>query len=124
MPPGFGVSSVIAVSGTAPRIATRLANGPDLIAIPSSDPVVLSIEPDCRQILIDEVRRADLEALHIGPIRHDPMPPQYPDLMRPVVEHIFFEVAHQGALPRRIGFMQHLLVEVDRGCVLVMAVIL
>src|SRR2546423_7985745 len=35
----------------------------------------LFVEPDCRQVLIDEMRRGDFEALHIGPVRHDPMSP-------------------------------------------------
>src|SRR5229473_6193448 len=110
MPPFFGVSSAGAASGGTPKSA---ANRASLIFITSSCSTVLFIEPDRRQILIDEVGWADLEALHVRPVRHDPVPPQYPDHMGRVIEHVLFEPAHKRPLLRRIGLAQQLFVKVD-----------
>jgi hypothetical protein len=70
------------------------------------------------------MRRGDLEPLNIGAVRHDPVPPQHPEHMRLVVEHVFLEPAHRFALPGRVDFAQHLLVELDLGGVFIMPVIL
>src|SRR5947208_12612852 len=85
---------------------------------------LLFVEPQPRQVLIDEMGGRDLEALEIGAVRHDAVPPQGPDLMRLFVEDVFLQLAHQLALPRRIGLAQHLVVKRDFGGVLVMSVIL
>src|SRR5216683_5980470 len=122
MPPYFGVSSAGAgaANAAAPRNAANIA---DLISTKLL-PAFLLVEPDLRQILVDEVRRADLEPLHIGPVGHDPVPPQHPNHMGLFVEHVFFEPAHQLALLLGIGLVQHLVVKIDLLWVVVISVIL
>src|SRR5690242_5156703 len=108
MPPRFGSSSAgaaidIALSKTAtaanspircltldlpPRnghnSATPASPGWGAISIrfTASFAIDLFVEPDCCEILIDEVCRGDFEALDVGPVRHDAVPPQYPDHVR------------------------------------------
>src|SRR6202045_5336679 len=113
VPPPFGVPSAAAgiarISVAASRSASRF---PKLIY--SSRRFVswrLLVEPEPCQILIDEMGRGRLEALQIRPVRHDPVPPQRPDLMRLLVEHVGLEASHQFALLCRIGLVQHLFVE-------------
>src|SRR6516225_1966207 len=125
MPPNFGASPANAVTCAVPMIATRLAtHSPDWIAISSSCSSVLFIEPDLRQVLINEVRRADFPALHIRTIRNYPVPPQHPDHVALFVEHVFLEPAHQRALLCRVGFVQNLFIEVDLSLVFELAIIL
>jgi len=101
-------------------VAMAIAVGANLLG---NDLSVLSIEPDRRQVLVDELARADLPALDIGAIRHDPIPPQYADLVRLGVQHVFFEVANQVPLLGEIGLAQHPLVEIDFPLVLILPVI-
>src|SRR6266404_2826925 len=68
--------------------------------------------------------RADLPTLHIRAVRHDPVPPQRRDVMYLIVERVPFEGPHQCALPRRIGLVQHFLIEIDRRRVVKVAVLL
>src|SRR5438105_11095724 len=68
--------------------------------------------------------RADLPALHIRAVRHDPVPPQRRDVMYLIVERVPFEGPHQCALPRRIGLVQHFLIEIDRRRVVKVSVLL
>src|SRR5712691_4825002 len=104
MPPCFGVSSALAGIASArtksaarpPRKRSCTISSSRSRRLIVAGPLI--VEPDPCQILIDEMGRGDFETLHIGPIRHDPMPPQRPDLMRLFVEHVGLEAAHQGAL--------------------------
>src|SRR4029077_9420855 len=57
-------------------------------------------------------------------VRHDPVPPQYPNHVGLVIEHVLFEPAHQEALLRRIGFAQHLFIKLDLTRIVVVAVVL
>src|SRR5260370_7326800 len=70
------------------------------------------------------MRRGDFEPLDVGAVGHDPVPPQYPDHVRLVLQHELFELAHQHPLPRRIGLAQHLLVKVDLLGIVVISVVL
>src|SRR5713101_1558082 len=65
----------------------------------------LPVEPDRRQILVEEVARTDLPALDIGTVGDDPVPPQRHDFVRLAVERVFLKLAHQHALLRRIGLV-------------------
>src|SRR5689334_4137115 len=105
MPPSRGVSATGVVTGAAinraPRLVISIA---DLVSIgipprkASCSPRLLFIEPDRRQVLVDEVTRADLPPLHIRLVGNDAVPPYHPDLVRLGVDHVFLEIAHQGAL--------------------------
>ena len=44
--------------------------------------VHLLVQPDIRQILIEVMARADLPAFHVGPHRHDAIPPGHHQLVR------------------------------------------
>src|SRR5438045_128360 len=128
VPPRFGVSSALAGNAKASAAAkTSTPRNPTVICSSRrrcSDRRWPSfVEPETCQILIDEMRRCDLEPLQIRPVRHDAVPPQCPDLVRLLVEHIGLETAHQLALFCRIGLVQHLLIERDLRGVLVMTVI-
>src|SRR5260370_6865905 len=57
--------------------------------------------------------RADLPSLHIRLVRDDAVPPDYPDLVRLGVDHVFLEVAHQGALLGKVGLTEHFAVEIQ-----------
>src|SRR5215831_16405732 len=81
-------------------------------------------EPDGRQILVEEMARADLPALDVGAVGNDPVPPQGQDLVRLVVERVFLKLAHQHPLLRRIGLVQHFLIEIDRLRVVKISVLL
>src|SRR5439155_437650 len=73
---------------------------------------------------IEVVARADLPALDVGPIGNDPVPPQHRKLVRLAVDHVFLEIAHQGALPRRVGLVQHFLIEIDLFLIVIVPVVL
>src|SRR5271165_3742780 len=92
------------------------------ISLPSA--ASLLVEPDGRQILVQVMARADLPALHIGPVRDDTVPPRRHEHMRLGIEHVVLEFAHQGALFGEIGLMQQLLIKVDFLLVLIIAVVL
>src|SRR5438067_13430416 len=113
MPPRFGVSS--ALTGHASASAATKTSAPRFVTFICSSlgRPALSVEPQPRQVLVDEMRRGDLEALEVGPVRNNAVPPQGPDLVRLLVEHVSFELTHQRALLRRIGLMQHFFVERD-----------
>src|SRR5215813_9174224 len=87
-------------------------------------PATSFIEPDCCQILVEEMARADLPAFDIGAVGNDPVPPQGHDRVSLVVERMLFEPAYQLALLRRIGLVQHPLIEIDRRWVVKIAVLL
>src|SRR6266478_6794604 len=84
----------------------------------------LLIEPYIGQVLIDVVARADLPSLHIGAQRHDPVPVGYHQLVRLRIEHVLLELAHQRALLRAVGLVQHLLVQIDLRLIVVVPVVL
>src|SRR5690242_21299372 len=67
----------------------------------------LSIQPDCREVLVDVVARADPEAFHVAAVRHDAIAPQQECLMRFGIEDALFELPHQRALLREIRLAQH-----------------
>src|SRR5215831_4660881 len=71
------------------------------------------IEPDCRQVLVEEMARTDLPAFDIGAVGDDSVPPQGHDFVRLLVEHVLLKLPHQCALLCRIGLMQHALIEID-----------
>src|SRR6516162_3617938 len=48
----------------------------------------LLVEPDGRQVLIDIMARADLPALHVRPVRDDPVVPGRLQHMRLGIEHV------------------------------------
>src|SRR5882762_7029640 len=103
VPPRFGVSS--AVAGTAEISAAANTSAPRFPKLIYSSPRLVSrrllVEPEPRQVLIDEMGRRDLEPLQVRPVRHDPVPPQCPDLVRLLIEHVGLQAAHQLALLRR-----------------------
>src|SRR5262252_1067386 len=68
--------------------------------------------------------RADLPSFDVRPVWDDPVPPERHDFMRLVVERMLLERAHQQALPRRFGLVQHLLIEIDRRGVVEISVLL
>src|SRR5215472_6758841 len=131
-PPRLGSSSATAAVITdAAKVAPRpAAHNPALNIIAFlrefSDRVggSLPIEPDRRQILIKVMARADFPAFDIRSVWHDPVPPQQEHGMCLVIKHIFLKVAHQRALPCRIGLVQHSLIEIDLLLVVEIAVIL
>src|SRR4029077_14246479 len=57
--------------------------------------------------------RADFPAFDIGPMWDDAVPPYDPDFVRLGIEHVFFEVAHQGALLGKVGLAEHFAVEIQ-----------
>src|SRR5215468_4727657 len=57
------------------------------------------IQPDRRQILVDEMAWADLPALHVRPVRHGAIPIGDPHRVRLGIEDISLEFSHQRALP-------------------------
>src|SRR5215471_16668210 len=71
------------------------------------------IEPDCRQVLVEEMARTDLPAFDIGAVGDDSVPPQGHNFVRLLVEHVLLKLPHQCALLCRIGLMQHALIEID-----------
>ena len=85
--------------------------------------MTLFVQPDCRQVLIDEMARPDFPALHVRAVRDAPEPPHDPGLVRLVVDHVFLDFSHQAAL---FGgcLVQHFLIKVDFLLVLVIAVVL
>src|SRR5499427_7935720 len=87
-------------------------------------PATSFIEPDCRQILVEEMARTDLPAFDIGAVGHDPVPPESHDFMRLVVERMLLVLTHQQALLRRIGLVQHPLIEIDRRRVVEIPILL
>ena len=66
-PPSTNTS--LAANTSAPRFPKLIYSSPRLVSRR------LLVEPEPRQVLIDEMGRRDLEALQVGPIRHDPVPP-------------------------------------------------
>src|SRR4051794_8356656 len=81
------------------------------------------IEPDCSEILIYVVARADLPALHVAVVRYDAVAPQQKDFMRLSIENVLLELAHKRALLREIRFAQQSIIDLDRLRVLVPAVV-
>src|SRR5438477_8456686 len=131
MPPRFGVSAAEAgaISPSAASAARALAKRDATIVSSCSSSLSLPpapslVEPDRGQVLVDEVRRGDLEPLDVGAVGHDAVPPQRIDLVRLLIEHVILEFAHQGALLLRVGLVQHRVVELDLARILVVAVIL
>src|SRR5947207_9194444 len=72
-----------------------------MLSIPGFPAGGLLIKPDRRQILIEEMARTDLPALHIRAVRHDPVPPQRRDVMYLIIERVLFEGPIHS--PRRPG---------------------
>src|SRR6266851_7912276 len=99
MPPRFGVSSAEAGEVTARAISPAATDrSADLINSSRSTSrwfhCELLVQPEPCQILVDEMRRRDLEAFDIGAVRHDAVPPQCPHHVRLLVEHVFLEAVH------------------------------
>src|SRR5262249_14122499 len=69
------------------------------------------IQPDGRQILVDEMAWADLPALYIRPVGHGAIPIGDPHRVRLGIEDISLEFTHQRALPGGVRLVQHLFVE-------------
>src|SRR5712691_9053309 len=116
MPPSFGVSATGAATGAAPKMAAAriAASALDLVStVASCSWSFLFIEPDGRQVLIEEMARADLPPLHIRLVWDDAVPPYHPDLVRLGVDHVFLELAHQGALLGKVGLAEHFTVEIQ-----------
>src|SRR5437763_9045070 len=120
MPPRFGASSAAA---TPPTTATA-------VSIPaarprSANPILpsrsaslflacsLFVEPDRRQILVQEMARADLPALHIGAVRHDAVPPDDLRGVRLGIHQLLLEIDHERVLLLLIAFLLYLVI--DRG---------
>src|SRR5215472_5543217 len=82
------------------------------------------VEPDRAEILVEVMARADPPPLDVGSVRNDPVPPQQEHGVRLVVEHVFLKLAHQRALFGCVGLAQHLLIEIYRGLILEVSVIL
>src|SRR6185312_7047267 len=55
----------------------------------------LFVQPDRREVLVEEVARTDFPALDVGTVRNDAVPPDEVKRVRLVVEHAFFELPHQ-----------------------------
>src|SRR5579884_2311480 len=87
-------------------------------------PARSAVEPEARQVLVDEMRRRDLEALYIRAIRHDAVPPQRPDLVRLGIDEALLYRPHILTLLRRVRLVQHLVVDGDQFRVLVTRVVL
>src|SRR5689334_13424951 len=67
---------------------------------------------------------ADLPTLDVRPVWHDTVPPQAQHIMRLIVERVLLVYPHQLTLFRRIGLVQHHLIEVDRLLILKSSVLL
>src|SRR5690242_20738278 len=85
---------VMIPSVTGKYICSPLTSSRGLISVvatvmPLFPSCLLFVQPYRRQVLVDKVARTDLPALHIGPVRNGPIPPQGHDFMRLLVEHIF-----------------------------------
>src|SRR5215468_9603793 len=115
MPPRFGFSSApVGVGADAAKATpTPAAHNANLSVIRNLQWSPLLVEPDRAEILVQVMARADLPALDIGSVRHDPVPPQQKHSVRLVIKHVFLKFAHHRALSCRIGLAQHLLIEID-----------
>src|SRR6516164_2818621 len=90
----------------------------------SATAITLLVQPDRCQILVQIVARADLPALYVVSVGDDPIPPQHRKLVRFGIDHVLFEIAHQGSLLGGIRLVQHRLIKVDFLMVVVIPVIL
>src|SRR5690242_8672613 len=70
-------------------------------------PSQLPIQPDGRQVLVDVMTRAYLEAFNIASVRHDAVTPEQEGFVRLGVQHSLLELAHQVTLPRKIRLTKH-----------------
>src|SRR6516164_6705276 len=119
MPPCFGVSSAATASGAAMTAApSSAAASSDPILIASSCSAELFVEPYSRQILVEIMAGTDLPAFHIRTVKNGAVVPQQEYLVGLVVENVFLKVAHLGPLLRKLGFVQHPVVQIDFRLVL------
>src|SRR5437016_797974 len=116
MPPRFGVSAPLAGRASNSNAAAPTANstlhfmsssliariGAGCIVRPSagSKPIRrrLFVEPDRRQVLIDEMAGADLPAFDVAAVRHDAVPPDDLGGVRLGVHHQLLKGEHSGFL--------------------------
>src|SRR3954469_3264565 len=84
----------------------------------------LFIKPHGFEGLVDVVAWADCPSFHVRLMRNDAVPPRGHNFVRRRVERVGLELAHRLALLLRVGLVQHLVVQLDRFRVLVLAVIL
>src|SRR5947207_10129167 len=132
MPPRFGVSAAgaaVPASDSAPINPAAASRAADpMLSSRSASFFCLSstllVQPDGRQVLIEEVTWADLPAFDIGAVRHATVPEGQRQFVRLGVDHVSLELAHQRPLLHRVGLVQHLVVYLDFPLVFVAAVIL
>src|SRR5271167_1430871 len=93
--PTFRLTTMPSVTGKCIRKPLTSRSGWASIA---AAVMTLFVQPDCRQVLIDEMARADFPALHVRAVRDAAEPPHDPGLVRLVVDHVFLEFPHQAAL--------------------------
>ncbi len=114
--------------------ATRISAYPSLPPVPLTRPrrfrLVRALpamrrgEPDRPEVLVHVMARPDLPAMDVGAQRHDPVPPIACECSAPLRRARACRTRGQSALLRDIGLVQHLVVELVRLRILVIAVIL